>query len=608
MDTRKYGWLTYGRTVKDAEDVSFFDRAHHHNIASYASDEKLKTRGRFYSDDDGRQYDILDHDLDVHFAPDRQWVSGRATMRMKILGDQMRSVSLRLADSLAVSSVTSPQLGRLLHLRAVGQNMLIVSFPTPVEHDTLLTLSISYAGRLEPPAFTREAIDVSADGQGLQRPSDVPTFAPEPEFIYSTGSFWYPQALTTDFSTATLRISVPLDFNAIATGAVSVPETKSALGPHGEKASAPERTTVFSVTRPVRYLSCIIGRLTPVGRDDVTVPALAPADEGSSDDTNPPAVRLVTVANPRQTGRAHGLAMSAAEIIKFYSSLIGEAPYPELTLAAVDADLPGGHSPAYLAVINQALPTTPYAWNDDPVAFDDYPHFYLAHEIAHQWWGQAVGWKNYHDEWLSEGLAHYFGVLYTASERGPDARRDLLARMRVSAAAFGSAGPISLGYRIGHVTDDNRAFRSVLYNKSAVVLDMLRRFVGDEAFMNGLRRFYRTSRFQKAGTDDLRLAMEAESHRSLSRFFDRWVMSASVPELRVRAQMAPAGDAVSVHVEQLGEVFDVPVTIRVEHADGTTEEIDLPITKQTEDVRVPVKGAVRRVTIDQDLTLAHFRD
>jgi aminopeptidase N len=302
------------------------------------------------------------------------------------------------------------------------------------------------------------------------------------------------------------------------------------------------------------------------------------------------------------------LATSAAEIIKFYASLLGEAPYPELTFAAVDANLPGGHSPAYLAVINQALPTTPYAWNADPVAFDDYAHFYLAHEIAHQWWGQAIGWKSYHDEWLSEGLAHYFGLLYTTSERGPDARRDLLARMRVSATTFGPAGPISLGYRIGHVTDDNRAFRSVLYNKSAVVLDMLRRFVGDDAFMNGLRRFYRTSRFQKAGTDDLRQAIEAESHQSLTRFFDKWVMGTSMPELRVRAQVAASGDAVNVHVEQIGDVFDLPITVRVEHTDGTTEEINLPVTKQTEDVRVPVKGAIRRVTVDQDLTLARFRD
>jgi hypothetical protein len=71
----------------------------------------------------------------------------------------------------------------------------------------------------------------------------------------------------------------------------------------------------------------------------------------------------------------------------------------------VENDLPGGHSPAYLAILNQQLPGSLLVWHNDPASFPGYPDFFLAHEIAHQWWGQAVGWKNYHEQWLSEGLA-----------------------------------------------------------------------------------------------------------------------------------------------------------------------------------------------------------
>jgi aminopeptidase N len=84
-------------------------------------------------------------------------------------------------------------------------------------------------------------------------------------------------------------------------------------------------------------------------------------------------------------------------------------------------------------------------------------------------------------------------------------------------------GPIYLGYRVGHVKGDSRVFRAVIYNKSAVVLHMLRRLVGDEKFFAGLRRFYREYRFRKAGTDDLRRVMEQESGLSLERFFEQWI-------------------------------------------------------------------------------------
>jgi aminopeptidase N len=77
-----------------------------------------------------------------------------------------------------------------------------------------------------------------------------------------------------------------------------------------------------------------------------------------------------------------------------------------------------------------------------------------------------------------------------------------------------------------------RIFRALVYNKGAAVLHMLRRLVGDQAFFNGLRRFYAEQKFQKAGTDDFQQAMEAESGQSLTRFFARWIHGADLPVLR----------------------------------------------------------------------------
>ena len=76
-------------------------------------------------------------------------------------------------------------------------------------------------------------------------------------------------------------------------------------------------------------------------------------------------------------------------------------------------------------------------------------------------------------------------------------------------------------------------FRALVYNKGAAVLHMLRRLVGDDEFFRGLRRFYRESRFRKVGTDDLRVAMEKESGKTLNRFFQQWIFGSTIPRVRV---------------------------------------------------------------------------
>jgi aminopeptidase N len=83
--------------------------------------------------------------------------------------------------------------------------------------------------------------------------------------------------------------------------------------------------------------------------------------------------------------------------------------------------------------------------------------------------------------------------------------------MRRWALRESDQGPIYLGYRLGHVRNDTRVFRALVYDKGAAVLHMLRRLLGDDAFFRGIRRFYGDWRFRKAGTEDLRLAMKPES-------------------------------------------------------------------------------------------------
>ena len=159
-------------------------------------------------------------------------------------------------------------------------------------------------------------------------------------------------------------------------------------------------------------------------------------------------------------------------------------------------------------------------------------------------------------------------------------------------------GPVYLGYRLGHVHDQSRIFRALVYNKGASVLHMLRGLIGDDSFFRGLRRFYRTSRFRKAGTAELRAAMEAESGQRLERFFERWIFGSTLPKLKLAYHVE--GTDVVVQVEQLGEIFDVPLTVTLQYADRKPVDVVVLVTDRFVDKRVALTGALRGVEVSKD--------
>jgi hypothetical protein len=597
--TRRFRTLTYARSTGEPEDVSLFQRQTRKNISVYASPQKLASRGFYYNEDDLTEYDVLDHDIDVTFDPDREWLDGRSRLRLRVRAHALGVLTLRLHEHFQVSSITSRELGRLLFLRVRNQNSVVVNLPSPVARDFELTLTVLYRGRIERQAIDQESAG-GQRGRQLQRPEDIPVILPEPNWLLSNRNYWYPQALVSDYATATLRVTVPGEYTVVATGTLVGGEPIPLSG------GGAQQMYMFRATRPVRYLSMVVSRMTRVDQATVVLdvePQAPRSGAAAAADALPPLGALNTVqltidANRRQETRGREMTMTAAEILRFYAALVGDMPYESFAIAMVEHDLPGGHSPAYMAVLNNPLPTTPFTWHNDPATFRSYPEFIIAHEIAHQWWGHAVGWKNYHEQWLSEGLAQYFAALYAQELRGERTFREILRQFRRWGTEDTSQGPIWLGYRLGHIKNDTRVFRALVYNKGAAVLHMLRRFLGDEAFFSGIRRFYAENRYRKAGTDDLQKAMEAASGRSLERFFERWVLDVALP--RVRFTTSTAGDTLIVRYEQTGDPFDVPVTATLQYTDGRSEEVVVLVTEAAGEQRVPLTGALRTVDFNRD--------
>jgi hypothetical protein len=611
--TRKHGTLTFARSLGEAEDVTLFDRRRRRNISLYPSPQKLEARGRFYNEDDLADYDVQTYDVEATFDPGREWLEGRTTLAVKVRAPSMGTLTFKLAETLNVQSIVSQQLGRLLFFRVVGQNSVIISLPSMVFRDQQLSLTVTYAGRLPPQVLDREAIAVAAD-LTQDFVSDFPIAQAEPRFIYSNRAYWYPQAPVTDYATARLKITVPENLACVASGVLAdMRVIKSA-----DRGDSGRREYTYEARQPLRYLACVISRF--VGPHTLNVKLTTPSADSSGTTVRhgaPAAVsdgvlRLDMSANPRQEARGKNFQERAASMFQFFSALAGDTPYPSFTLAVTESELPGGHSPAYFAVLSQPPVQSTLSWRNDPVNFDGYPSFFLAHEIAHQWWGQAVGWKNYHEQWISEGFAQYFAAMYAMEERGPDTYISVLRQMRRWAVAHSDQGPISLGYRLGHIRGDSRAFRAVVYNKSAIVLDMLRRLVGDTAFFRGLRRFYFESRFKKAGTDDVRKAFEAESGEELDRFFDGWIFSSDLPAISVQRQIVTGGNGGPslrlVFEQQQPELFDVVIPVDIRYLSNDADRHEIRVRERRTEVTVPLKGQLKSVEPDPDrVTLASFR-
>jgi hypothetical protein len=457
-------------------------------------------------------------------------------------------------------------------------------------------MRITYGGRLV-------SQNLSSDAQSAPDVTPVPAvaeLAPEPRYIYSTGSYWYPQSPVLDFTRATLRVSVPPGYRVVASGRPTGESTQrpaSLLSGQGAR-----MRFAFQADRPVPYLACLISRFEVIAQKTLDIPTQddsSPASSTGSAASAPDGGLLFSVqANNRQISKARDVAERAPAILRFYISLLGDIPYPSLTVAIAESDVPGGHGPAYAALIDQTLPTSRLDWRNDPVYFPDYPSFFIAHELAHQWWGQAVVGKNYHERWLSEGLAQYFAALYGERERGAEAFDGILRQMQRSAIESSDQGPISLGNRVGHIRSDGRVYRAILYNKSAMVLHMLRRLIGDDAFFGGLRDFYHEFTFKKAGSDDFQLAMERASGTSLGTFFEPWIYGSGIPRIKVSRVVSPT--QLTVTFEHQGPVQPVPVTVTLRYADGSTDTIVVPVVEANVSRAFPLHRPLRDVKIDED--------
>lgn len=223
----------------------------------------------------------------------------------------------------------------------------------------------------------------------------------------------------------------------------------------------------------------------------------------------------------------------------------------------------------------------------------------IAHEIAHQWFGDSVTGATWADLWLSEGFATYFAGLFIERYEGKD---EFHAYLKQTADAYLRYSRNNRTPLYDKETENlNQLLNANNYQKGAWVLHMLRSVLGDRAFFQGIRLYYQQHQNSTASTEDLRVALEKASRVDLRPFFKSWVYEGGHPRYDISWEWNSAKRIATLRLSQLQTepYFPNPVKIDIETAGGRQRIILKPVGKETiRQVRLNSKPL--RVHLDPD--------
>jgi aminopeptidase N len=258
-------------------------------------------------------------------------------------------------------------------------------------------------------------------------------------------------------------------------------------------------------------------------------------------------------------------ASPTRDVLAFYSDYVG--PFAYERLANIQASSVAGGMESASAILyheNSVTGTRSVGWRN-----------VVIHEIAHQWFGNAVTEYDWDDVWLSEGFATYFTLLYIEHAYGRDEFVRGLMASRRTIMTFAAKNP---EYTIIHrnLSRMEDVTSSHTYQKGSWVLHMLRGVVGDDAFRRGIRTYYARHFNANATTADFRRAMEEESGRELGWFFEQWLYKPGTLKLSGKWTYDASAKQVKLSLGQVqtdGSLFRMPLEVAVQLREGTAPTI-----------------------------------
>jgi len=367
-----------------------------------------------------------------------------------------------------------------------------------------------------------------------------------------------------DKATVTWRIDAPANLTVIANGACvkSVP-----LG--GDNPSTPRRLTVWETKRPIPTYVMVIAAAPLVSKKlRMTATGLSEFPGGI-----PQAVH----AFPEDQGYIPGPFEEAVDIVEYFSRTIGPFPYEKLDHIQSSTIFGGMENASAIFYFDQGFKRRQINSG------------LIAHETAHQWFGDAVTPADWPHLWLSEGFATYWAELWRQHDKGDSTFRASMTHMRdgILRSRTTTQRPVidTAESRLMALLNSNS------YQKGAWILHMLRSTVGDTAFYAGMRLYYEYYKHRSASSRDFQQAMEASSGMELGWFFDQWLRRPGFIKASFEWNTLESDREVRLTVRQSGVPYRFPLRLAIETDDGKSVAATVDVPAEAEAIiRIPWSG------------------
>lgn len=508
--------------------------------------------------DDGeepnRAFHVIHYKIEVSFDEAARSVTGRTTTTLEVLTPDLAALEFD-AENLRVSRVT---LGGAPLAFDVRPKKLAVTLDRPRAGGDTLTLSVEYT--CTPP---RGLFFVQPDSGYPDRPRQ----------IWSQGEdmdnhFWFPcYDFPNDMATSEMIATVRSSYVALSNGRlVDVKEDRT------------KKTKTFHWRQDIPHASYLIS----LAAGEYTVLKDRAGD-----------IPLEYYVYPGHEEDARACFARTPEMVTWFGEMIGyKYPWAKYAQVLIRDFVVGGME--NVSATSLADDATVY---DARARVDELPTSLIAHELAHQWWGDVVTCRDWRHLWLNESFASYFDPLWHEHAFG----RDEFDYMMFNAQRSGINSDKHVGRKpivsVGSYGEN-------IYPRGASVLHMLRFVLGDRLFWNAMHHYIVKYQHTNVETNDLKTAIEEATGQNLYWFFSEWIYKAGYPVFALSHEWSDSAKTLSLHVRQVQKtdsltgVFRTPVDIELTMPEGrTTHRVNILSADTT--LRFPAASRPLLVVFDR---------
>jgi tetratricopeptide (TPR) repeat protein len=507
---------------------------------------------------------VDDYQINVVLQPHLHQMTASAKVKFTALQDLSVAV-FELHNDLRVTKVTDEKKQQLSAERVTQDSTIRVPLPAGLSKDSSMTLTFEYEGQLE------NADNSPVPGLNLAYVGD------DTSYLLYAGR-WFPvNGYGLNRFTSSISINVPAHMLVIGSGKMTVSDT--APPKKGADSVLPTKTFTFVSDKPSFPGTIMAGVF----------------QEYKSDEAG---LDLHVYFKPTHQSIAPAYTTTTVQEFTYYITLFGLPQSQKLNLV----ELPGD--------------TLPYTWAPElvgmagPSITEKTNYRLLADGIAHQWWGVSVSPATKDDWWLSDGFARYSEALYVENAAGAAGLEEAVKDMSVGALAYDTV-PLSSASKLDIFSTE---FQSLVTDKGAMILHMLRWVLGEDKFNKTMREFAAQYAGKSATTDDFREIAEKNYGSQLTWFFSQWLDSTGAPEFKVKYTTYRLGGAVAAQnpkeektpgfrvtgeISQDLDLFRMPVDLRID-TDGKTENKRIEVVGTNSPFTIETFGRPRRISVDPD--------